>query len=93
MIYNGINGGTVALSVITPEVVIMPKQEHRSSLLPKIDSVHLTSAARARSMKLEGLNVAQIAFAMGLNTNAIWAFLQMPPMESATFPVSEVPSQ
>jgi len=93
MTYKGINGRALALPVIRPEVVIMPKQEDRSSLLPKIDFVHITSAARARSMKLEGLNVAQIALAMGLNTNAIWAFLQKPPMESAPFPASEVPSQ
>jgi hypothetical protein len=91
MILHGINSSTFAHPVITPVVVIMPKQEDRSSLLPKIDFVHITSAARARSMKLEGLNVAQIALAMGLNTNVIWAFLQMPPMESATFPVNEAP--
>jgi len=87
------NNATIAALPVTsaPVAVIMTKQENISLLLPKIDPVNITSAARAKSMKLEGLSVAQIAQAMGLHTDVIWAFLQMQPMASASFPASAAP--
>ena len=72
-----------ALPAITaPAVLLMPETKGRSSHLPKIDFIHITSAARARSMELDGLSVAQIALAMGLKTDTIWSFLQMQAIDS-----------
>ena len=66
----------------TPAVLLMPETKGISSQLPKIDFIHINSAARARSMELEGLSVAQIALAMGLKTDTIWSFLQMQTIDS-----------
>jgi hypothetical protein len=92
MITDKINDTLAALPVIAASAVLhMPQTKDTPSHLPIVDFVHITSSARARSMKLEGLSVAQIALAMGMKTDEIWTYLQMPPMASGTFPVSVSP--
>jgi hypothetical protein len=92
MMINEISSTTSALPVISAATaLLMPQTKDTSSHLPKVDFVHITSAARVRSMKLEGLSVAQIALAMGMRTDEIWAYLQMPPMASGAFPASVAP--
>jgi hypothetical protein len=92
MIIDEINSTTAALPVIAASAVhLMPQTKDTSSHLPIVDFVHITSSARVRSMKLEGLSVAQIALAMGMKTDEIWAYLQMPPMASGAFPASVAP--
>lgn len=72
----------------SPAVVITQKLESSLLILHKNNTVHITSAARAKSMQLEGLSVAQIAMEMGLDTDTIWTFLQKQPAVSASLPAT-----
>jgi hypothetical protein len=92
MIINKINDTNATFPVIKlPVVVVMSKNESTPLFQQKSDIINITSAARVKSMKLEGMSVAQIAVVMGLDTEAIWAFLKMQPLASAQFPSAESP--
>jgi hypothetical protein len=72
-------------TIATPPVPTPPsskipvKSEGASKLPSKADKAALTGATLAKTMKLEGQSVAQIAQAMGLDTETIWVFLRSQP--------------
>lgn len=84
MVTNGISGATSTPSVTTtpadltpakPEAANTPAASKPESLEPKHDSVELTKTALAKSLKLSGQTVSQIALTMGLDVKTVNGYL------------------
>jgi hypothetical protein len=80
-----VNGVSTASVTTTPAAITPPKPEatttptvtKSAAIQPKHDTVELTGAALAKSLKLSGQNVAQIALKMGLDAKTINSYLSI----------------
>jgi len=84
MVTNGISGTASTPSVTTtpadltpakPEAAKTPAASKPETLEPKHDSVELTKTALAKSLKLSGQTVSQIALTMGLDVKTVNSYL------------------
>jgi DNA-binding NarL/FixJ family response regulator len=87
----GISGNAVSPqpqnAALTPAAsggTATPADSTPAATQPKHDTVELTGAALAKSLKLSGMNPAQIALKMGLNVKTVDSYLSIKETQTAT---------
>jgi len=97
MVTNGISGAMSTPSVTTTPADLTPAKPEAAnttpaaskteSLEPKHDSVELTKTALAKSLKLSGQTVSQIALTMGLDVKTVNSYLGVSTKAATSTPL------
>jgi hypothetical protein len=74
-----------------PEATTTPAETKSAAILPKHDTVELTGVALAKSLKLSGQNVAQIALKMGLDVKTVNSYLGVKTATTTPVPTTVAP--